>query len=90
LKIVICKVPTEVGHFKDYKLITLFDKALAYLNGRRAWTYLLNPKVLFSQGLYSDAIEHIGMIFAVHRTDGFISYWYPEYCKFQTIFYFTL
>jgi hypothetical protein len=73
LKIVICKVPTKAGHFEDYKLITLSDKVLAYLNGHGAWTYLLNIKVLFSQESYSDAIEHIGVIFAVHRTDGFSS-----------------
>jgi hypothetical protein len=88
LKIMICKVPTKAAHFEDYKLIALFDRSLAYLNGRGAWTYLLNPKVLFSQGSYTDAIEHIGMIFAVHRTDGFIPCWYPEYGKFQTIFLF--
>jgi hypothetical protein len=88
LKIVIYKVPTKARHFKDYKFIALFDKALSYLNSHGAWTYLLNPKVLFSQGSYSDAIKHIGVIFAVHRTDGFISCWYPEYGKFQTIFLF--
>jgi hypothetical protein len=88
LTIMICKVPTKAGHFEDYKLIALFDKAFVYLIGRGAWTYLLNPTVLFSQGLYSDAIKHIGVIFLVHRTDGFISCWYPEYGKFQTIFLF--
>jgi hypothetical protein len=90
LKIVIYKVPTKARHFEDYKLIALFDKALAYLNGRRAWTYLLNPKVLlFSQESYSDAIKHIGVIFMVHWTNSFISCWYPKHGKFQTIFFFN-
>jgi hypothetical protein len=31
LKIVICEVPTEDVHYADYKLITLFDNAIAYL-----------------------------------------------------------
>jgi hypothetical protein len=74
LKILICKVPTKAGHFEDYKIIALFDKALASLSGCRAWTYLLNPKVIFIRG-HSDAIEHIGVIFVVRQTDDSISCW---------------
>jgi hypothetical protein len=37
---VICEVPTEEGHYADYKLITLFDKAIAYLKGgNERWKY---------------------------------------------------
>jgi hypothetical protein len=44
LKIVICEVPTEKGYYADYKLITLIDKEIAYLEGgSKRWKYLGDP-----------------------------------------------
>jgi hypothetical protein len=44
LKIVICEVPTEDGHYVDYELIALFDNAVAYLDGgSERWRLLEDP-----------------------------------------------
>ena len=69
LKIVICKVPITTGHFRDYKLIALFNQGLAYLDDCRAWRFL-RLRIGWYAARYSDAIEHCGIIFAVDGGDG--------------------
>jgi hypothetical protein len=71
LKIVVYEVPREKGYYADYKLIALFDKAIAYLEGgREKWKYLGDPDHFsypcnYPRRWYYDAIEHGGLIYAV-------------------------
>ena len=77
MKIVICEVPTKARQYADYKLIALFDRGLAYLEGGgQEWKFL--NCVHFNVCVrYSDAIKHDGIIFAVDETDGSVYCWDP-------------
>ena len=74
-KIVICEVPTKDGHYADYKLIALFDQALAYLEGGSQEWRLLDKAASLQRRDYCDAIEHGGFIFAVDGLSGSTYCW---------------
>ena len=77
LKIVICEVPTEAGQYADYKLIALFDRGLAYLEGGRQEWKNLRFAHHNACAKFSDAIEHGGTIFAVDEIEGTMYCWDP-------------
>jgi hypothetical protein len=55
LKIVISEVPTEKGHYADYKLIALFDKAIAYLEGgSEIWKYMVTLTISATHAAVQD------------------------------------
>jgi hypothetical protein len=72
LKIVIYEVPTEYGHYADYKLISLFDNVVAYLEGgSERWRLLEDPDHFRHpcncyRRKYCDAIDHGGFVYAVY------------------------
>jgi hypothetical protein len=71
MKIVICNVPTKAGHYADYKLITLFETGLTYLEGgSQEWKFLYHPHTLRTHVHYGDAIEHGGITYVVDQWDG--------------------
>lgn len=74
-KIVICEVPTKDGHYADYKLIALFDQALAYLEGGSKEWRLLDKAASLQRRDYCDAIELGGFIFAVDGLSGSTYCW---------------
>ena len=74
-KIVICEVPTKDGHYADYKLIALFDQALAYLEGGSQEWRLLDKAASLQRRDYCDAIELGGFIFAVDGLSGSTYCW---------------
>jgi hypothetical protein len=64
LKIVVCRVLTTAGNYKNFSLLAIFDSSIAILHGS-TWTVLENQ---FNMFFYRDAIIHNGLVFAVTQT----------------------
>ena len=66
LKVVICQVPTRSANYKDFRLITFFNRGLAYLTGPYGkWINLHVHRRIIHPPWLSDAIEHKGLIYVV-------------------------
>ena len=61
-KVAICQVPSRSWNFKNYEVVSIFDKLVAILRGSTRWILLKN------QFLYTDvccdAIQYEGLVFA--------------------------
>ena len=70
-KVVICEVPKPSKDYIDYKLITLFNMGLVYLeSGRHTWSWLIiNP---VEATFLSDAIVHDRIIYADDAQIGYL------------------
>ena len=79
-KVVICEVPTPSEDYMDYKLITLFNMGLVYLeSGRHTWLWLIiNP---VEATFLSDAIVHDGIVYAVDAQIGCLYWWNLSSCN---------
>ena len=81
-KIVIYQVLTRDANYADFKLISLFDRGLAYLSAGAffSWRQLTSRWIVKAHTHFCDAIEHNGIIYAINKADG-TTYCWDGACK---------
>ena len=73
-KIAICRVPNRSWNYKNYQVVAIFDKLVAFLTSSPRWILLKNQFLYTDE--YCDAIEYEDLVFAA-TTRGTVFAWNP-------------
>ena len=81
VKIAICRVPNHSWNYKNYQVVAIFDKLVAFLTDSTVRPWLLLKNQFLYTDEYCDAIKYEDLVFAP-TTRGIVFAW--DRCCFGT------